>query len=87
MELARKSDGKLWFATEFGSYPIVYKHTESAYTHEEFEVCGNCANRIDDESPGAITSCYVYWEGPTMTCEECGCDIEAAYPESAAEPH
>jgi hypothetical protein len=85
--------------TSLGSYPLVYfMKVWSWHGQEEcIEVCCECADKfvmmkewegggdrefkIDDIIP------QVYYEGPPLTCEECGETIESAYGDPNAEAH
>ena len=58
--------------TSIGCYTIVY------YTKQSEAVCGKCATVWDNEY-NPITLCGIYEEGPTLECEECGCQIESSY--------
>lgn len=55
-----------------GGYPVVYE------TAEGLSVCPSCANEPDTSDP--VRDGDVYWEGPTLCCDDCGkVVIESAY--------
>lgn len=56
-----------------GLYPILYlgKHNEP--------LCNVCASAAFTD--GENIQSGIYWEGPILECEECGCHIESAYGE------
>ncbi len=54
-----------------GGYPVVY------YTRDGLTVCARCANDPDTSDP--VTAGDIYWEGPTLACEDKGEPIESAY--------
>lgn len=68
---------KLPAFTFVGSYPIVY------YTKSCDELCAECATALlhdaatwDGDLPVEQDVCY---EGPTLQCSECLCELESAY--------
>lgn len=65
---------KLPAYTEVGGYTIAY------YTGCGECVCNKCATTWENEHD-KITFADVYWEGPTLSCIECNCDIESSYGE------
>lgn len=71
-ELRRDDEGKLPAFAFPGGYPIVY------FTRDGLMVCPDCANIEDTSDP--VVSYDIYWEGPTVPCDDCGRDvIESAY--------
>jgi hypothetical protein len=46
-------------------------------TQDGLTVCPDCANEPDTSDP--VVSGDVYWEGPAMSCDDCGRPIESAY--------
>ena len=60
-----------------GGYPIIYLDRENS------TLCAKCATRdFKDSSVRAEykpIACDVYWEGPTIQCDDCNADIESAY--------
>lgn len=54
-----------------GGYPVAY------YTRDGLTVCARCANDPDTSDP--VIAGDIYWEGPTLTCEDQGEPIESAY--------
>ena len=70
------SDGRLASHTSFGCYPIFYLDRESSV------LCADCAQRSldEDEVPQfRPVDSAVHWEGPSLTCGQCGEAIESAY--------
>ena len=55
-----------------GGYPLAYLDV-----HAEV-LCATCAQTSVSEGGGPVTS-FVHWEGPAITCVECGAEIESAY--------
>ena len=56
-------------------YPLIY------VDHDGNALCNECAQKdIDDEyaNPDELTGA-INWEGETMQCENCNCDLESAY--------
>ena len=54
-----------------GGYPIMYMdERESAL------FCPECADKEE-----GISNSFIVWEGGPETCDECGKEIECAYPE------
>ena len=68
----RDSDGKLPAFAWPGGYPIIY------FTRDGLTICPDCANSVSDDSQAPVSG-DVYWEGPTIECDDCGNDIESAY--------
>lgn len=68
-----------------GGYELHY------YAKDGGVLCHNCANdelmrTIDpDDEQFYIVDIDVHWEGPAMTCDHCGRDIESAYGDPWAE--
>lgn len=60
-----------------GGYPIIYLDRENS------TLCASCATKsyLDtDEVPQFKPVAYdVYYEGPTIQCDQCNVDIESAY--------
>jgi hypothetical protein len=55
-----------------GCYPLCYLDREGN------ELCAECASREIDQAQGAVAY-NIYWEGPPITCSDCGETIESAY--------
>lgn len=68
---ATTSDGTLPAVAWPGGYPMTY------YTENGFIVCPRCANDPDPSDP--VITGDVYWEGPTLYCDDKGEAIESAY--------
>lgn len=68
----RNDDGTLPAYAWPGGYTLMY-HTRDGLT-----VCADCANREVDDGQ-AVVGQDVYWEGPTMSCDDCGVAIESSY--------
>ncbi len=67
----RDESGAL-MSTVDGGYPVLY------FT-ACIEICADCANKDESQISDLVTGCEVYYEGPTIQCEDCGKDIESAY--------
>ena len=65
------TDGSLPSHAWPGGYQLMY------LTEDGLFVCPKCANKPDTSDP--VTAGDVYWEGPTLACEDCGEPIESAY--------
>jgi hypothetical protein len=75
VDTLRDENGKLPAYAWPGGYPITY------LTRDGLEICPNCANQEETSDP--VTDGDVYWEGPTITCDDCGREIESAYGDPA----
>ncbi len=72
-KIERDSNGKLPAYAWPGGYPIIY------LTRDGLTICPACANR-DVDSQEEVIAADVYYEGPTLTCEDCEtAQIESAY--------
>lgn len=70
----RDSDGELPSYAWPGGYTLIY------YTQDSATLCGTCATSVlTDPYAEPITGCAVYYEGPTLQCDECGKGIESSY--------
>lgn len=69
--MQRNDDGTLPAYAWPGGYPLVY------YTRDGLTVCPKCANDPDTSDP--VVAQDVYWEGPTLSCDDGGELIESAY--------
>lgn len=67
----RLASGKLAAFTPYGSYPLFY------VTHRDDVLCAGCA----DNRPDEIRVAGANWESVTLSCDECGAEIESAYGE------
>jgi hypothetical protein len=67
-------DGTLPAYSWPGCYPMFY------VTRDGLNVCPACANREVDTSQEVIAG-DVHWEGPALTCDDCGESIASAYGE------
>lgn len=63
-----REDGTLPCFTEVGCYNLTYLDVFGAV------ICPDCANKSEDVKGG-----FVYWEGPSLQCDECGAEIESEY--------
>jgi hypothetical protein len=70
-------NGKLPAYAWPGGYQITY------LTRDGLEICPDCANQEDASDP--VTDGDVYWEGPAITCDDCGKEIESAYGDPAGD--
>lgn len=75
--LTLNSQGELDAYAWPGGYPIIYLDGENS------TLCAKCATRDfndsdvrDEYKPIAAV---IYYEGPTIQCDDCGVDIESAY--------
>lgn len=64
-------DGELPSHIWPGGYPAIY------YTKDGLIVCAPCAEKADTGDPAIAAD--VYYEGPTLQCDDCNADIESAY--------
>ncbi len=79
MELPERNTDGLFPAFAWpGGYPIIY------IDRSGMTVCAKCASREIDNAQ-AVTACDVYWEGPTIQCDDCNDDIQSAYGDPADE--
>jgi uncharacterized Zn finger protein len=46
-------------------------------TQDGLTICPTCANKQDTSDD--VVAGGVRWEGPDLTCDDCGGDIETAY--------
>lgn len=53
-------------------YPIMY------ITKNNDVVCAECANSYTNDTD-PVSESDIYWEGPSLQCEECNKQIESAY--------
>jgi uncharacterized protein (TIGR02996 family) len=65
-----------------GGYPLVHWHEESGTP-----LCAGCANEFVANNPEETLHSEPHYEGPPMTCGDCGVDIESAYGDPDAEEH
>jgi hypothetical protein len=56
-----------------GGYPMYY------VTRDGLTICPQCANATDRATDDPPVAGDVYWEGPSMTCDDQGETIESAY--------
>lgn len=64
-----KETGKLPAFSFPGLYPIFYLNDR------EDILCAECAAKNAEE----VVNHSIYWEGPSMYCDECGEEIQSAY--------
>ena len=73
----RDSNNKLPAWAWPGGYPIIY------FDGDNSTLCANCATQSaddDDEVTQFKPVAYdVYYEGPTIFCDQCNVEIESAY--------
>lgn len=70
------TDGSLPAFAWPGGYPIYYLDSDNSV------LCAKCATEClkpDTNDNMKPIACDVYYEGPTMQCDECNADIESAY--------
>lgn len=76
-KLTLDNSGNLPAYTWPGGYPIIY------LDHECSVLCAQCATnsfKDEDERPEyKPVDSDIYYEGPTLQCEQCNADIESAY--------
>ena len=72
--LRDSNDGKLPAYAWPGGYQIIYIDEENNV------LCSDCADKNDNlpYNPRLVTY-DIYYEGPTIQCEGCNCDIESTY--------
>lgn len=66
-------DGTRPEATLLGGYPLLY------FTRSSLTVCAACANDAEKDESDPVVASDVFWEGPALTCDDCGVTIESAY--------
>lgn len=77
----RDEDGKFPAYAWPGGYQLIY------YMADGGVLCPACANgengseasETSDDKQWRIEAVEVYYEGPTLQCDHCCCDLEAAY--------
>ena len=71
----RQSDGKLPAYAWPGGYPLLY------LDYENSALCSSCATEsMKDIVPQFRPVAYdIYYEGPTLFCDQCNEEIESAY--------
>ena len=67
----RDENGKLPAFAWPGGYPLLYLDGENN------TLCPDCANKEGYSSP--VVAVDVYYEGPTLHCDDCSAAIESAY--------
>ena len=74
LDRLRDDSGKLPAYAWPGGYQIIY------LTHSSDVICPDCANGdYGSEFDDPIVVHDIYWEGPTIQCDNCQADIESAY--------
>ena len=66
-------DGRLPAYTSIGAYPLRY------LTRDGLDLCAACASVPDEETSDPAIAADAHLEGPPLTCEDCGAQIESAY--------
>jgi len=60
-----------------GGYSVVYVTADSDC------LCADCVNEEaqyeEDDDGWEVVCADVHWEGPPLTCAQCGADIESSY--------
>ncbi len=83
MSEIERVNGKLPAFAWPGGYPLMYLDRENS------TLCADCATKsLDDadEVPQFKPVAYdVYYEGPTIQCDQCNADIESAYGDPEAQ--
>lgn len=54
-----------------GGYPLMY-------VGDVFAMCGDCASKMSKGEQDKLVT-QVHMEGPSISCEECGKEVESAY--------
>ena len=73
LDRMRDSEGRLPACAWPGGYPILY------ITADGLTICPKCANDEQSNEGDPVEIGDVYWEGPDLSCEDCGGPIESAY--------
>ena len=61
--------------SSIGGYAIIYLTKDKVICPD----CVNGHNDFTDEDKAEIIRHDVYWEGPTIQCDNCNCDLESEY--------
>ena len=72
-KLAADNGGELPAWAWPGGYPIIY------FDRDNSVLCPACANNKDASFDAPLVAYDVYWEGPSMQCDQCYKEIESAY--------
>ncbi len=77
-KLRDDNEGRLPAYAWPGGYPLFYVTADGGC------LCPDCANGPDasedaDDPQWRLVAYDVHWEGPALTCEHCGAEIESAY--------
>lgn len=74
-----REDGSLQTWAGVGGYRLTFVN--------EFGnvVCGDCSDGSEFISPNELKGAFVHWEGPALSCDECGADIPSEYGEADEE--
>lgn len=78
-QLRQEYNGKLPAFAWPGGYPIIYLDKENAV------LCADCAGKPEEDYSTPLAAFDVYYEGPTLFCEDCNAPIESAYGDPNAE--
>lgn len=71
-----REDGTLISYAWPGGYPMYYLDAQNNI------LCPDCAREFDSvdvPDPYSPVAGDVHWEGPPLTCDECGAEIQSAY--------
>lgn len=80
-EIVNVKTGELPYNTSVGGYGLTY-------IGDDFDdiLCAECANQWTPEGIAEnVKGGFVYWEGPSLTCDSCNCDIESEYGDPSEE--
>lgn len=80
-----REDGTLQTWAGVGGYRLTFI--------DEFDavICDDCAIKAHESdgseliSPDELKGAFIHWEGPALSCDECGADIPSEYGEADEE--
>lgn len=75
----RERDGKLPAYAWPGGYPIYYLAKDNGVLCPDCANSPDCVNADPDDAQWKIVAFDVYYEGPTIHCDNCNAEIESAY--------
>lgn len=80
--LPRMANGELDEYAWPGGYPLFYVVKDPTDLYSAYVVCPKCAKQVeaDAESVERVVAGHVNWEDEDLYCENCGAQIECAYP-------
>lgn len=63
-----------------GKFPTHSHCYETLYIGTRGEIwCGECATKLIDDDFYTIEQIYIHWEGDTMNCDKCQCELQPIY--------